>query len=169
MIEILLLLLVILMVGLYRKTSTRVAALEKELEAIKVGLLSTQPVSTAAPVAAPATVPAAAAVIATEAVTEEPAVRAEPVLRAEPVAAEAVPEETIAASVAAEDVAAREEAPAPVATTTRTPTPAKPKNRENLESYLGARWPVWVGGVALAFGGIFLVRASIEAGLLGPG
>ncbi|CDN47172.1 DUF2339 domain-containing protein [Neorhizobium galegae] len=169
MIEILLLLLVILMVGLYRKTSTRVAALEKELEAIKVGLLSTQPVSTAAPVAAPATVPAAAAVIATEAVTEEPAVRAEPVPQAEPVAAEALPEETIAASVAAEDVAAREEAPAPVATTTRTPTPAKPKNRENLESYLGARWPVWVGGVALAFGGIFLVRASIEAGLLGPG
>ncbi|WP_119942943.1 DUF2339 domain-containing protein [Neorhizobium sp. NCHU2750] len=41
-------------------------------------------------------------------------------------------------------------------------------SRDNLESYLGARWPVWVGGVALAFGGIFLVRYSIEAGLLGP-
>jgi uncharacterized membrane protein len=50
-------------------------------------------------------------------------------------------------------------------------TPAAAANRpsrESLESYLGARWPVWVGGVALAFGGIFLVRYSIEAGLLGP-
>ncbi|CAN7236806.1 DUF2339 domain-containing protein [Neorhizobium sp. LjRoot104] len=166
MIEILLLLLVILMVGLNRKTSNRVTALETELEAIKAGLLATQPVSTAASTAAPAPVPAAA-VIATEAVTEEPAVRAEPVNLAEPGTAEALPEETIAASATAEDVAAMEEAPAAAAST--APTPAKPKNRENLESYLGARWPVWVGGVALAFGGIFLVRASIEAGLLGPG
>jgi uncharacterized membrane protein len=28
---------------------------------------------------------------------------------------------------------------------------------------------VWIGGVALALGGFFLVRYSIEAGLLGPG
>jgi uncharacterized membrane protein len=28
---------------------------------------------------------------------------------------------------------------------------------------------VWVGGVALGLGGIFLVRYSIEEGLLGPG
>ena len=28
---------------------------------------------------------------------------------------------------------------------------------------------VWVGGIALALGGIFLVRYSIEAGLFGPG
>lgn len=48
------------------------------------------------------------------------------------------------------------------------PTPSRPKSRESLESYLGARWPVWVGGVALAFGGVFLARYSIEAGLLGP-
>ncbi|MDE1159219.1 MAG: DUF2339 domain-containing protein [Neorhizobium sp.] len=40
--------------------------------------------------------------------------------------------------------------------------------RESFESNIGARWPVWVGGVALALGGIFLVRYSIEAGLLGP-
>src|SRR5205085_6354299 len=32
-----------------------------------------------------------------------------------------------------------------------------------------ARWAVWVGGIALALGGIFLVRYSIEEGLIGPG
>ena len=41
--------------------------------------------------------------------------------------------------------------------------------KESLEEQLGARWAVWVGGVALALGGVFLVRYSIEAGLLGPG
>lgn len=34
---------------------------------------------------------------------------------------------------------------------------------------LGARWSVWVGGLALALGAIFLVRYSIEAGFFGPG
>ncbi|MDQ0133422.1 putative membrane protein [Neorhizobium galegae] len=157
MIEILLLLLVILMVGLNRKTSNRVTALETELEAIKADLLVRQPVSGAAPAVAPVV----AAIAATEAVIEEPA------SKAEPVAAEALPEETIAASVTAEEIAAAEEVPAPTVAT--VPLTAKPKTKENLESYLGARWPVWVGGVALAFGGIFLVRYSIEAGLLGPG
>ena len=38
-----------------------------------------------------------------------------------------------------------------------------------LEERLGTRWAVWIGGFALALGGIFLVRYSIEQGLLGPG
>ena len=41
--------------------------------------------------------------------------------------------------------------------------------RANIEETLGTRWAVWVGGLALALGGIFLVRYTIEAGLLGPG
>ena len=41
--------------------------------------------------------------------------------------------------------------------------------RPDIESALGGRWAVWVGGLALALGGVFLVRYSIEAGLLGPG
>ncbi len=40
--------------------------------------------------------------------------------------------------------------------------------RPDFESALGGRWAVWVGGLALALGGVFLVRYSIEAGLLGP-
>ncbi|MGN7291731.1 DUF2339 domain-containing protein [Rhizobium sp. SAFR-030] len=53
-----------------------------------------------------------------------------------------------------------DEAPAPA------PAPAPP--RQSFESRFGARWPVWVGGLALALGGIFLVRYSIDSGLLGP-
>ena len=39
----------------------------------------------------------------------------------------------------------------------------------SLEERLGTQWAVWVGGLALALGGIFLVHYSIEQGLLGPG
>ncbi|RXG84376.1 DUF2339 domain-containing protein [Bradyrhizobium vignae] len=38
-----------------------------------------------------------------------------------------------------------------------------------FEERLGTRWVVWIGGLALALGGFFMVRYSIEAGLLGPG
>ncbi|WP_275790011.1 DUF2339 domain-containing protein [Pararhizobium gei] len=44
----------------------------------------------------------------------------------------------------------------------------EPRPKESLESRLGARWAVWVGGIALALGGIFMVKYSIEAGLLSP-
>lgn len=53
--------------------------------------------------------------------------------------------------------------------TDQPPIPPKlPEVRESFESRLGAQWAVWVGGLALALGGIFLVRYSIDAGLLGP-
>src|ERR1700677_1660120 len=38
-----------------------------------------------------------------------------------------------------------------------------------FEERLGTRWVVWVGGIALALGGIFLVRYTIQQGLIGPG
>ena len=40
--------------------------------------------------------------------------------------------------------------------------------KPDIETALGTRWAVWVGGLALALGGAFLVRYTIEAGLLGP-
>ncbi|MQB43643.1 DUF2339 domain-containing protein [Rhizobium sp. ICMP 5592] len=54
-----------------------------------------------------------------------------------------------------------------------TATPAFARDtaskNESLESKIGARWAVWVGGIALAFGGIFMIKYSIESGLLSPG
>ena len=52
------------------------------------------------------------------------------------------------------------------------PPPAdvpRPPERESFEERLGTQWAVWAGGAALALGGLFLVRYTIEAGLLGPG
>ena len=44
----------------------------------------------------------------------------------------------------------------------------RPRNTD-IETALGTRWAVWIGGLALALGGLFLVRYSIEAGIFGPG
>ncbi len=43
-----------------------------------------------------------------------------------------------------------------------------PKKKRDIETALGTRWAVWVGGLALALGGLFLVRYTIEAGVFGP-
>ena len=45
---------------------------------------------------------------------------------------------------------------------------AAPARDIGFEERFGTRWVVWVGGVALALGGIFLVRYTIEQGLIGP-
>ena len=66
-------------------------------------------------------------------------------------------------AAATEEVAREEAQPAPVATTVESPA-----TKESFESLLGARWAVWAGGLALALGGIFLVKYSIESGLLSP-
>jgi len=47
--------------------------------------------------------------------------------------------------------------------------PPLPQAQPGFEERLGTRWVVWVGGLTLALGGFFMVRYSIEAGLLGPG
>ncbi|WP_230530685.1 DUF2339 domain-containing protein [Microvirga roseola] len=64
--------------------------------------------------------------------------------------------------------------PEPIAQTT-APVPVIPaaaarpvRDRQDLEETIGSRWAIWVGGVALALGGIFLVRYSIEQNLLSP-
>lgn len=53
----------------------------------------------------------------------------------------------------------------PAASARAETAPKKP----DIETALGTRWAVWVGGLALALGGIFLIRYSIEAGIFGPG
>src|SRR5690606_40775145 len=47
--------------------------------------------------------------------------------------------------------------------------PAEKAGKRDIETALGTRWAVWVGGIALALGGLFLVRYTIEAGIFGPG
>ena len=77
----------------------------------------------------------------------------------------------------AETAAAPPEPEQPVA----TPSPATPPPQAaaaapagptapamSFEERLGTQWAVWVGGIAVALGGIFLVRYTIEQGLLGP-
>src|SRR5262249_3285498 len=50
------------------------------------------------------------------------------------------------------------------------PAPPEPRTPPpSLEERFGTQWTVWVGGLALALGGVFLVRYSIEQGLIGPG
>jgi uncharacterized membrane protein len=89
-------------------------------------------------------------------------------------------EQTLAASagVAAEPPAVAGAEPlAPVAedqsaaaapATTPVPPPL-PQPEPGFEERIGTRWVVWVGGLTLALGGFFMVRYSIDAGLLGPG
>ncbi|RUV13626.1 DUF2339 domain-containing protein [Mesorhizobium sp. M7A.T.Ca.TU.009.01.3.1] len=49
------------------------------------------------------------------------------------------------------------------------PAAAKAARQSDVETALGTRWAVWVGGIALALGGLFLIRYTIEAGIFGPG
>ena len=59
--------------------------------------------------------------------------------------------------------------PAAVAEASAEATPAKAARRTDVETALGTRWAVWVGGIAIALGGLFLIRYTIEAGIFGPG
>lgn len=49
------------------------------------------------------------------------------------------------------------------------PPPPLPQPDRGFEETVGTRWVVWIGGLTLALGGFFMVRYSIDAGLLGPG
>jgi uncharacterized membrane protein len=80
--------------------------------------------------------------------------------------ADAPPIEQQPAKATIEPVGATPASVPPVA----PPAPA-PETRapvRSLEERLGAGWSVWVGGLALALGGLLLVRYSIEQGLIGP-
>ena len=73
------------------------------------------------------------------------------------------------------DASMRREASAPADTVAPTPAPTPAPARqasrpaaEQLERDLASRWMVWVGGLALALGGIFLVKFGVEHSVLGP-
>lgn len=53
--------------------------------------------------------------------------------------------------------------PSPLAESARGPL-----TRDALEQNITSKWFVWLGGIALSLSGIFMVKYSIEHGLLGP-
>jgi uncharacterized membrane protein len=49
-------------------------------------------------------------------------------------------------------------------------SPARPAPPTmGFEERFGTQWVVWIGGLALALGGFFLVRYSVQQGFIGPG
>jgi uncharacterized membrane protein len=86
-----------------------------------------------------------------------------PEMPAPPAPAEAMKEPAIAPP-AQESFAAPPPPPPPP-----PPAPPAPEAAKSFEERFGANWVVWIGGLALALGGIFMVQYSIEAGLIGPG
>lgn len=50
-----------------------------------------------------------------------------------------------------------------------TPAPAKPAVRKpDMEQALASRWFVWIGGVAIAIGGLLFVKYAYDNGLISP-
>src|SRR6476619_1366528 len=92
--------------------------------------------------------------------------------RVAPVPGVAEQQAPMAAPIAPEPPAPSEPEPVIAASAPVAPPPTAPAAVAapgmSFEERLGTQWAVWVGGLALALGGIFLVRYSIEQGLLGP-
>ncbi len=84
-----------------------------------------------------------------------------------PPVAEAKPQE--AAEPTYEIDEAQDETPAPEARPApQAAPPVAQTPKPSLEERFGTQWVVWAGGIALALGGFFLVRYSIEQGWFGP-
>ncbi|MEA2894203.1 MAG: hypothetical protein QOI05_4996 [Bradyrhizobium sp.] len=100
---------------------------------------------------------------------------AAPLVAAAPVAPSPVPAyETPIMPLSADEVSTETtEEPATIPPASPPPIPdipaPAPQAGPGFEERIGTRWVVWVGGLTLALGGFFLVRYSIEQGLLGPG
>lgn len=152
---------VVAMGVLLGRQRTRLSLLERELGALRSFVLSLPP--------APASRPDAAG-------AGERPVEARREEAAREAAATALPADASAQSgladavpVAEPEALAGEQSPEqPPESVPATPPPVAAPPRPTLETALGTRWAVWIGGIALALGGIFLVRYSIEAGWFGP-
>lgn len=78
----------------------------------------------------------------------------------------------ISEDAADDDARAAAEISSPVPSVAYEPGAARgtaaPSRWAALEESLSTRWLVWLGGVTLALAGLFLVKYSLDAGLLGP-
>jgi uncharacterized membrane protein len=77
--------------------------------------------------------------------------------------------EAVAAAEPVAPAAGDQDAPSGAGGGTAATPPPLPQPEPGFEERIGTRWVVWVGGLTLALGGFFMVRYSIDAGLLGPG
>ncbi len=169
---------VIVLFVLVLRQQGRIGLIERELGALRSLVLSglngappvAKPVEQAANDSAPADIAQATAAVADIA---SPAEAAQvPAAEAEATAGETVPETAAAKVASVESVTAAPAesataAPAEAATAAPAAT-TKAARQSEVETALGTRWAVWVGGVALALGGLFLIRYTIEAGIFGP-
>ena len=82
----------------------------------------------------------------------------------------AAPARIIGAPPSAEQAPPRVAPARPEATQSRVSLPkfSIPKVSLSFETLIGAKLPIWIGGIALILAGFFLVRYSVEQGLLGP-
>jgi len=84
---------------------------------------------------------------------------------APPVATPPEPAATVGEPAVPEEPAVPPAPPAPPATSV---SPAAPAAWQHWEQKLVENWLVWLGGAAIALGGVFLVKLSIDYGLLTP-
>jgi uncharacterized membrane protein len=147
----------------------RLASLEHRFVALERRLaLGIPPAAAAAPASGPAT-DDAAALGAVAKQWEPPPAPTPP--GASPPAQFASPQPA-SVQASAEEAAAvpPSEPPPPDLALPSPPSPPPPPSVEpSFEERIGTRWVVWVGGIALALGAVFLVKYSIEQGLIGPG
>ncbi len=138
--------------GRINELDARVSSLQVRLDALDPGHMVTQPA------AQPASIPAQA-VFDTPGM-DEPVAISTTVPPTQPAPARANPWQNEAAQVEDFDIITDE--------TPEQATERKTRNAFNFEQQVGARLPVWIGGIALALAGFFFVKYSIEAGLLSP-
>ncbi|HEX3502637.1 MAG TPA: DUF2339 domain-containing protein [Xanthobacteraceae bacterium] len=141
----------------------RLYRLERRMAALETGPATAAtprtagptPQSAAPPAPPPPATPAEPSQAAQPATPPQPSPPSQPVLTPQPAP------QPVAASVPASPVPS-------TAPSSATPAAAHPPRNISFEERFGTRWVVWVGGIALALGGIFLVRYAIEQDLIGP-
>jgi uncharacterized membrane protein len=135
-----------------RKTFNQVAVLRARLDVLESGTVRPRAAVTPPPLAPRQRADQDRATPSPEIATTQPP----PFVEAEPTAPVSDSPGTAPADDANRAAPAAPPLPQPVAT-------------PSFEERVGTRWVVWVGGLTLALGGFFMVRYSIEAGLVGPG
>lgn len=162
MIESLGIIAIVALIIVVARQNGRINLLEREIGALRSFVLANAPVAVEQAAPMPGSADGATETAAGDEIAEDVALAT----------VEAAPSEAqaesgpwaVAASTSAMDA---EVADGPVQAEPEAPQ-AAPK-KPDIETALGTRWAVWVGGLALALGGLFLVRYSIEAGIFGPG